>query len=191
MFKLSDLITDRTPSDLTHARELARKGWANLTAAERTEWRAGLRAGGGAGYLNRLGAAINYCVREYAGQREELEALMEELGVAHDVRFSPPYDPAALDFDQREDWVREDVPTPDELAEILAHVAMLHSCFQFEADPLPESMRSLTLDGANAIERVLFRAPTVGEEWLATTMAAVQRTADAWNYSGELLAGDI
>lgn len=191
MFDLTTLITDRTQADVDRAKALAARGWENLSAAERAEWLAGLRAGGGAGYLNRLGGAINYVVEVYASQRQTMADYLAALGVATDARFSPPYDPAQLDFTQRADWERPETPTPDELEELLARVALLHGCFDFETDPLPESMLKLGFADANAIEKALKLAPAAGLRWLTATKADALATAQTWNYSGELYAGEI
>lgn len=191
MFDWASLITDRTQADVDYAKALAARGWDKLSADERAEWLAGLRAGGGAVYLNRLGGGVNYVVGVYADQREAMADYLAALGVAADARFSPPYDPAQLDFTQREDWARADTPTPDELALLLSRVALLRDCFDLETDPLPESMQRLGYTDANAIEKVLKYAPAAGAEWLRASKAAALATSQAWYYSGEVCAGEI
>ena len=54
------LITDRTQSDITRWRTLHDKGWANMTADEKTEWTAGMKGAYNATDLNRVNNALIY-----------------------------------------------------------------------------------------------------------------------------------
>ena len=64
---IDTLITDRTQADVTRVRELALKGWANLTEEEKAEWNAGMKGAYNATDLNRVTQAMDYINAELEG----------------------------------------------------------------------------------------------------------------------------
>ena len=64
---VDELITDRTQADVNRVRELALKGWANLTDAEKAEWNAGMKGAYNATDLNRVTQAMDYINAELEG----------------------------------------------------------------------------------------------------------------------------
>ena len=64
---VDELITDRTQADVTRVRELALKGWANLTEEEKAEWNAGMKGAYNATDLNRVTQAMDYINAELEG----------------------------------------------------------------------------------------------------------------------------
>ena len=64
---IDELITNRTQADVTRVRELALKGWANLTEEEKAEWNAGMKGAYNATDLNRVTQAMDYINAELEG----------------------------------------------------------------------------------------------------------------------------
>lgn len=64
---VDELITDRTQADVNRVRELALKGWANLTEGEKAEWNAGMKGAYNATDLNRVTQAMDYINAELEG----------------------------------------------------------------------------------------------------------------------------
>lgn len=128
-----NLITDRTEADAARASELNAKGWAGMTAAERTEWSGELKGAYNPSDWNRVGSAVQY-----------LEGRFTEQGYL--VSVAP-----------RTDWEDASLPTEEDWALYLANVAVLRAELAVKptTPALPESIAGLTVDGANAIEQVL------------------------------------
>ena len=190
-YGLLGLITDRTQADVDRVKYLAAKGWAKMTAAEKAEWQAGPKGAYNATDLNRVGNAVNYLAGVLRQLPEDMLAYLAALDVAPDEFFAPPYDPAVYDIAGKVNWTVEDIPTPVQLTEYLAHVALLRAAFDYETDPLPESMEYLTFGGANAIEKALLLLQDKINMWQADKQAWADRTAKAWYFSGDLYAGEV
>lgn len=144
-YGMLNLITDRTQADVDRVRQLAQKGFGNMTAAEKTEWLNGLKGAYNASDLNRVGAAVAYVARRLKG-----------YGYA--VSVSP-----------RQDWQVSDIPTQESMTAYLADVAALRAALTVAADTpeVPEDMERLTWQEANDIEQIL-----VDVDELLTRMAA-------------------
>nr|DAR36381.1 MAG TPA: hypothetical protein [Caudoviricetes sp.] len=144
-YGMLNLITDRTQADVDRVRQLAQKGFGNMTAAEKTEWLSGLKGAYNASDLNRVGAAVAYV----AGRLK---------GYGYAVSVSP-----------RQDWQVLDIPTPESMTAYLADVAALRAALTVAADTpeVPEDMERLTWQEANDIEQIL-----VDVDELLTRMAA-------------------
>lgn len=155
---IDSLITDRTRADVERVKYLASKGWEAMTEQERAEWLTPLKGAYNAEDLNRVGRAVKY-----------LSNLLEEYGYAAPVTA-------------RRDWTQEDIPNQRDMAVYLADVRTLMDayCVLPTTPELPESMRKLGYQGANAIEQTL-----VDIHILILNMAA------AWCYSGEIYAGEV
>ena len=144
-YGMLNLITDRTQADVDRVRQLAQKGFGNMTADEKTEWLNGLKGAYNASDLNRVGAAVAYV----AGRLK---------GYGYAVSVSP-----------RQDWQVTDIPTPESMTAYLADVAALRAALTVTADTpeVPEDMERLTWQEANDIEQIL-----VDVDELLTRMAA-------------------
>lgn len=144
-YGMLNLITDRTQADVDRVRQLAQKGFGNMTAAEKTEWLSGLKGAYNASDLNRVGAAVAYV----AGRL---------TGYGYVVSVSP-----------RQDWQVTDIPTQESMTAYLADVAALRAALTVAADTpeVPEDMERLTWKEANDIEKIL-----VDVDELLTRMAA-------------------
>ena len=95
-YGLQGLITDRTAADVNRVKALAAKGWAGMTAAERTEWLGEMRGAYNASDLNRVGSAVDYVAKR-----------LRSCGIF--VSVAP-----------RMDWQETDIPTRAEMAAYLA-----------------------------------------------------------------------
>ena len=144
-YGMLNLITDRTQADVDRVRQLAQKGFWNMTAAEKTEWLNGLEGAYNASDLNRVGAAVAYV----AGRL---------TGYGYVVSVSP-----------RQDWQVTDIPTQESMTAYLADVAALRAALTVATDTpeVPEDMERLTWQEANNIEQIL-----VDVDELLTRMAA-------------------
>lgn len=132
-YGLQGLITDRTEADVRRVKALAAKGWAGMTAAERTEWLGETRGAYNASDLNRVGSAVDYV----AGR-------LRSCGIA--VSVVP-----------RMDWQETDIPTRAEMAAYLADIATLRAALppRGGTPPAPMDMLGLSWEEANAIESIL------------------------------------
>lgn len=131
---IETLVYDRTDEDVARWEELRQKGFASMTEEERVAWLAGMKgAYTPAIDMNRVGNAIAY--------------LGDSLsGYGYIVNVDP-----------KTDWTEQDIPTLEQLEEYLANVRTIR-----EALPIlpgtphcPEDMDELTVEDANAIERIL------------------------------------
>ena len=127
------LTTDRTQFDVDRVNNLARKGWANMTAEERAEWESGLKGAYNCTDLNRVQSAVRYLQDRFAS-------------VGYFVNLS----------DART-WTVKDVPTQSEMAEHLADVRAIRGVLTLFSNtpPVPETMAGLNYIKANHIEQIL------------------------------------
>ncbi len=144
-YGMLNLITDRTQADVDRVRQLAQKGFGNMTAAEKTEWLNGLKGAYNASDLNRVGAAVAYVAGRLTGYGY------------------------AVNVDPRQDWQVTDIPTQESMTAYLADVAALRAALTVAAGTpeVPEDMERLTWQEANNIEQIL-----VDVDELLTRMAA-------------------
>lgn len=144
-YGMLNLITDRTQADVDRVRQLAQKGFRNMTADEKTEWLNGLKGAYNASDLNRVGAAVAYVAGRLTGYGY------------------------AVSVDPRQDWQVTDIPTQESMTAYLADVATLRAALTVAADTpeVPEDMERLTWQEANDIEKIL-----VDVDELLTRMAA-------------------
>lgn len=130
---IKELVTDRTLADVQRWRTLRDKGYANMTAAERAEWDAGLKGAYNYTDLNRVGEAMNY--------------IRERLVAAHYF----------CDVVSKTDWTAADIPTPAEITAYIDKVACIRETLaQLPTTPTaPEYTGGLDYQEANDIERIL------------------------------------
>ena len=191
MSVIDTLVYDRTQADVSRALDLARRGWAKLTDAEKAEWLAGLRGAYNAADLNRVGEATTYLAALLVQLPKDMLAYLASIDVAPDAFWAVSYAPADYAFTGKEDWEPVDIPTAEQLAEYLAKVALLRAAFEYDTDPLPESMERLTFSGANAIEKALALLQEAADAWQSDKEQWADKTAKAWYFSGDLYAGEV
>lgn len=206
MTVIDTLITDRTQADETRAEQLAAKGWAAMTTAEREEWLAGPKGAYNATDLNRVTAAIEYLNDKLSSYgyatgyspiiihhkvpvfaTDELGNLImrqEEMVNGLTEETYTEILPIIEYWNEWEDktWTKEDAPTASQMVQYLDNVHKLKSALKlpFGVHHAPSDMNGLTVQEANNIEQILLDI-----DKMLTNIAA------AWFYSGEIYAGEF
>lgn len=158
---IDTLVTDRTAADVARVHELAVKGYAGMTAAELSEWLAGMKGAYNAADLNRVGTALNYL-------RDRLTGVC-----GRDITWQA-----------KTDWAMTYVITAaqggayhDQISDIRAALT-----YPANAPDVPE-IALLTYAGANDIERIL----TICETLVDNVIYAFRYTGAAECAAGGLL----
>lgn len=150
-----ELITDRTIADVNRAKELNRKlsSFTPLTAQERTEWMAGMKGSYNYTDLNRVGRAA----QEIASMLNALPGEIEAYRKAKEAYANDEY--AVKEFDvvvtPKLDWTMTDQITPAAMTAYLNNIIAIRAALPDGCPAVPGSMRMLTYEGANDIERIL------------------------------------
>lgn len=130
---IDTLITNRTQADVERVRELAAKGFAAMTAAERAEWLAGMKGAYNASDMNRVGTALNYL----AGR------LASICG-------------KSIAWTAKTDWAVTDIITASQAAEYRRQIQNIRDALTYPAGtPDAPQLGRLTYTDANNIERIL------------------------------------
>lgn len=135
-----ELITDRTQQDVDRLKELIRKGWENLSPAERIEWSVSVQKGAyNYDDLNRVENAV-----------ADLASRMNRKGFA--VNIQPT-----------REWMNTDIPTQSDMERFLSNVRAIRNFGQmYSTTPeVPATMDNLTYSDANAIEQILADADSI------------------------------
>lgn len=130
-----DLITDRTQGDVDRWRELHDKGFARMSAAERTEWLGQMKGRYNHEDMNRVERAV-----------ELLSERLTEYG----------YLPAPLVV--KTNWTAEDTPYRGDIERYFNNIAILRGTMPFPEDTpdAPKIGDRLDYIVANNIEQILF-----------------------------------
>ena len=152
------LITDRTQIDVDRVNVLAKKGWANMTSEERSEWESGMKGAYNCIDLNRVQSAVRYLRDRFA-----------------DVGYS-------VELSDAKTWTLQDVPTQSEMSEYLADVRAIRGVLALlsTTPPVPETMVGLTYVKANHIEQILLDV----DQLLSNMIASFVYSGDI--FGGEL-----
>lgn len=134
---IDDLIFDRTEADIEAVKALRNKilteGLTSLTQEEYDTWFGGMRGAYHHIVLNRVGEAVNFL-------REELKGLEITVNVTG-----------------KTDWKPTDTPTPAQMATYLQNLDALKAALApVSTVETPDTMRWLTIQKMNAIERILW-----------------------------------
>lgn len=140
------LITDRTQFDVERVNTLAKKGWANMTEDERSEWKIGLKGAYNCTDLNRVQSAVRYLRDRFA-----------------DVGYF-------LELSNAKTWTLQDVPTLPEMAAYLEDVRAIRGVLTLlnTTPPVPDTMVGLTYTKANHIEQILLDADRLLSNMIAS-----------------------
>ena len=156
-----NLITDRTQADVERVRELAAKGFAAMTAAERAEWLAGMKGAYNASDMNRVGTALNYLAARLA-----------------------PVCGMSIAWSAKTDWAVTDIITASQAEAYRKQVQSIRDALAYPAGtPDAPQMKRLTYTGANDIERIL----TICEELIVNVAKSFRHTGAAECAAGGLL----
>lgn len=132
-------VFDRTPADLSRAKELIEKikneGYASLSAEEKFEWDNGLKACRNASDLNRISNAINI-----------ISGMMHDGGL---IDFQ---------FNLRINWSVSEIPNILDIYSILGDTDVLRSVVELYAPNIPTTpdMPLNTIEKMNTVERILY-----------------------------------
>ena len=123
-----NLITDRTQTDVDRAKQLAAKGWNNLTDDEKHEWSSGLKGAYNYTDLNRVEQAV--------------AELADDLGLV---------------LATKTDWTERDIPTQTDISRYLANIRAIRAVGAPKASTpsTPTKMSKMTYSLANNIEKIL------------------------------------
>lgn len=126
------LIIDRTAADVELVKRLAKKGFSNMTEAEKEEWLSGLKGAYNASDMNRVENAVLY--------------VSDRLKIAG----------IHITLDTKTDWEFSDFVTPDEAQRYLANVRAIRACLPAGIRDLDfDDMDRFTYEEANQIEQIL------------------------------------
>lgn len=155
------LVTDRTQADVERVRELAAKGFAAMTAAERAEWLTGMKGAYNASDLNRVGTALNY--------------LAGRLG---------PICGKIITWTAKTDWAVTDIITASQAAEYRRQIQNIRDALAYPAGtPDAPQLARLTYTDANDIERIL----ALCEDLIVNVAKSFRHTGAAECAAGGLL----
>ena len=128
-----NLITDRTAADVERYLTLRNKGFANLTAAEKTEW------------LSNMKGAYNYT---------DLNRVEEAVGYVADKLRERGY---RVDITAGKTWTMTSLPTLSDMNTYLNNIKVIRSAFAtLSTTPqAPSTIKGFTYKEANAIEQIL------------------------------------
>lgn len=188
---ISELITDRTASDVHRAMELSRKGFAAMTDEEREEFLTNMRGAYNFADLNRVEGAVKYLSERLQTLPSELRTLAEALHVMWIDLFEIPYDPSAYSVNTKTDWKMSDFPTSSDERRYFGNVALIKSALVRKSVDMPTSFVGLTYEEANALEEALSMLHVAFEELKNEKETMIENTAKAWFYSGDLLCGEV
>lgn len=189
---IDTMITDRTQDDVDRVEGLAAKSYDAMSDTEKAEWDGEMKGAYNASDLNRVETAVAYIAEQLVAMPDELKKYAADLLVAWTDLFAQPYNAQDYaDMATKTDWATSDTPRSDSMARYLSNVALLQTAFDADYPTLPDSMDSLTFDGANAIEQILAIIDAKINDERAYREMLINNTASAWFYSGEIYANEV
>lgn len=132
-------VFDRTPEDLSRAKELIDKvknnGYSSLSNEEKAEWDNGLKACRNASDLNRIGNACNII----AGIMYNGNLIPEQMHI-------------------KDDWTMTEVPNVWEIENLLGFISVLRAAVQKYDNTIPKVPYNPinTIEKMNLVERILY-----------------------------------
>lgn len=120
------MIYDRTEADVDEARRLLRKGYINLTQAEKQKWDNGLKGCFNASDLNRILGAI--------------KAVADEIGV---------------EMSAVKTFADGDIPREADFSDMLQRLASISGLYIYPSTPAIPSAPINTYDKINAVEKII------------------------------------
>lgn len=155
------LVTDRTQADVERVRELAAKGFAAMTAAERAEWLTGMKGAYNASDMNRVGTALNY-----------LAARLSSICGR------------SIAWTAKTDWAVTDIPAASQAETYRRQIQDIRDALVYPAGtPDVPQLARLTYTGANDIERIL----ALCEDLIVNVAKSFRHTGAAECAAGGLL----
>lgn len=189
-----EMITDRTSSDVVFAKQLLKKGLANMTTEEKDLFLSGLKGAYNYTDFNRVEYAVRYVVDEMTAAPNELKQHAESLGVYFDESFSLDYDTgrfAEIETKEENYWSVDKILTADDRTRYLSNAKIISSVFGEASDRFPLSLDGLTHVGANEIEKGIENTYVTFSYNFEEKKSLIEETYKAWFYSGDLYGGEI
>lgn len=183
-----EMITDRNMSDVEIAKSLIKKGFANMTEAERQQFMSGLRGAYNYTDFNRVENSVDYISKYLLSINSDLGALADNLGVAWDKMFSSPLN---VQIVTKTDWSVYDTTSEDQRQRYLQNIIVILRALEIEPSNFPKTLSGLTYNGANLIESSLVSANAEAVKIKTQKETYIKNASKAWFYSGELYGGEI
>ena len=215
-----EMITDRSASDVLLVKNLIKKGFQNMTEAEKNSFLSGLKGAYNYSDVNRVETAIKYFVDTMLQIYEQNIQLAKELGVDWAEIYEVPYNPE--DYKNvviKNDWQINDKFTKADRIDFLNKIVLVLSafptvtnyladtnglvlqdgednyleCYEYNTslDDFPTSLDGLDYKNANAIEKSLEDFNVALTDLKINKENLIIGTAKAWYYSGDLYGGEI
>lgn len=188
MSVMDGLIYDRNSSDRDRALFLREKGWANMTAAERSEYLTSMKGAYNSSDANRVGEAVVFLMGYLNAVQGVIDAYRAQKGVAPADIFNVGWGPISLTV--KTDWTTGDFPTPDEMESYLSNVATVTRAITVTRT-LPDDMDFLTFGEANDIERALSNEYDTAQLFTLAKKRLVDMAALSFIYSDEFQSGEV
>lgn len=127
-----NLITDRTSSDVNHAKSFQGKKWDDLSTAQKAEYLLGLKGAYSYTDFNRVENAVQY-----------ISDLLNMYGYQNKVNV-------------KTNWTPEDMQTATEIQRYIDNIAEIKNKYYSSIEgEMPTTSTWLTAEGANYIEKIL------------------------------------
>lgn len=197
MSVMDTLVFDRTASDVQRVKTLKSQimtnGFSSLSAAERTEYLAGMKGAYNYTDMNRVGQAVAFLAGRLTSLPGELETYRASIGVGEDEIFDLPYDPDQVSVNPKTNWTVSDIPTESQIRTYLANISNLRSILALPSGTPspPANLNAMNYTTANNLERILYVIYQAFLEVEAEEYDLINRAAlDHW-LAGEVYAGEI
>lgn len=127
-----NLITDRTPSDVSYAKNLQGKLWSKLSTEQKAEYLLGLKGAYSHTDFNRVENAVAY-----------VSELLRAYSYPNVVKV-------------KTDWTAKDIQNVSEIQRYIDNIAELKNKYYSNVEgEMPTVSTWLTIDGANYLEKIL------------------------------------
>ena len=187
-----EMITDRSASDVLLAKNLIKKGFQNMTEAEKNSFLSGLKGAYNYSDVNRVETAIKYLVDTMLQIYEQNIQLAKELGVSWESIYDVPYNPE--DYKNiviKNDWKINDIFSKAYRIDFLNKIFhVLSSLIDIPGD-FPTSFDGFDYKKANIIEKSMEDFNVALADLKSNKENLITGTSKAWYYSGDLFGGEI
>lgn len=123
---MREFITDRTPAEVVRCKELAAKGWNNMTEAEKAEW-----------YGTAMRGAYNY------SDLNRVESAVAELSEFLELGLTT-----------KTNWGMWDFPTQTDMRRYVSNLQAVKERYSSSVQ-IPDAVDGFTYESANNIEKML------------------------------------
>lgn len=188
---LSNLITNRTKSDVSYVRALCEKGLNRMSNDEKSAFLSGLKGAYNATDLNRVESAVAFLPSFLNNLQNEINSYLASIGVAEDSLYNVPYNVPIENLETKMDWDVFDIPYVANLERYLSNITVARGWLELPADTpnAPDSMHKFTYEKANAIEQILLAVYETALKIKTNKMMYADRAKNAWKHCGTFYSG--